>query len=40
MARAFMVAVSAAISATGGRNRFIRESRGHLPPASGAKKSD
>ncbi len=40
MARAFMVAISAGISATGGRNRFIRGSRGHLPRASGAKKGD
>jgi uncharacterized protein YndB with AHSA1/START domain len=40
MARAFMVAMSAAISATGGRGRFIRESRGHLPRASRVKKGD
>lgn len=40
MARAFMVAISAGISATGGRNRFIRGSRGHLPRALGAKKGD
>lgn len=29
-------AISAAISVTGGRSRFIRESRGHLPRASEA----